>query len=100
MLIIPIPSLWVDRLPNTTKYAQAAQIVIPDMVFTEATKKPDCGGGGIELGQLVLLDSLPVARRSRVHGGRFKDSGRNSVCKRAVNDVSVGRARISAVKRI
>lgn len=99
MFIIPIPSLRVDRLPNTTEHTQAAQIVILDVVFAEAAKKPDCGGGGIELGQLVLLDGLPVARRCGVYGGGFKDSRRNSICKRAVDDVSARRAMISAVKQ-
>jgi hypothetical protein len=98
MFIIPIPSLRVDRLPNTTKHAQAAQVVILNMVFAEAAKKPDCGGGGIKLGQLVLLDSLPVTRRCGVYGGGFKDRRRNSVCKRAVDDVSARRTMISAAK--
>lgn len=100
MFVIPIPSLRVDRLPNTTKHAQAAQIVILDVVFTEATKEPDCSGRGIELRQLVLLNGLPIARRCGVYGGGFKNSGRNSVCKRAVDDVSARRVMISAVKQI
>ena len=53
----------------------------------------DGGGGGVELGDLVLLDGLPVARRGRVNGGRFEDSGADAVEKGSVDDVTDERVR-------
>ena len=88
MVVIPIPSLRVNRLANASKHAQAAQIMVLDVLFTQTAEEADGGRGGIELGQLVFLDGLPVARRCGIDGRGFEHGRRNTVCKRAVDDVS------------
>ena len=61
-----------------------------DVVRAKTAQEPDSGGRGIELGQLVLLYSLPVPRRRGVDGRRFEYGGRHTVAEGAVNDVTEG----------
>ena len=93
VLVVPVPSLWVDRLADSTKNPQGAQVVVLYMMRAKATQEADGCWRGVELRQLVLLDSLPVTRRRGVDRGRLKDGGRNAVCEWTINDVTRGQVR-------
>lgn len=54
----------------------------------ETAEETDGGGCGVELGEFVLLDGLPVAGGSGVDGSGFEDGGGDTVGKRAVDDVT------------
>ena len=97
VVVIPVPSFGVDGFTDTTQHSEGAEIVAGDVVFTKTTEETDGGGGGVELGDLVLLDGLPVARRGRVNGGRFEDSGADAVEKGSVDDVTDERVRSEGV---
>ena len=88
VVVVPVPSLGVDRLADTTQYPEGAEVVGVDVVFTETTEETNCGGSGIKLGNLVLLNGLPVAGWGGVNRRRFKDSCGNTVEKRSVDDVA------------
>ena len=49
------------------------------------------------MGDLVLLDGLPVARWGRVNGGRFEDSGAGTIEKGSVDNVTDERVRSDGV---
>lgn len=87
MLVVPIPRLGVDRLADAAKHPQAAEVERPDVVCAKAAEETDGGGRGVELGDLVLVDGLPVSRGSGVDGRRFEDGGGYAVRKGAVHDV-------------
>lgn len=88
MIVVPLPSLGVDRFADTTQHSEGAEIVGLGVVFTETTEKTDGGRSRVELGDLVLLDSLPVTSRGRVNGGGFEDGGGDTIKKRSVDDVA------------
>lgn len=75
MLIVPIPRLRIDRLSNTSENPQTAQIVVLDVVRSKATEETDGGGCGVELGEFVFVDGLPVSGGGGVHWGGLKDDG-------------------------
>jgi len=52
------------------------------------TEQTDNSGCRVELREFMLFDRLPVARGSRVDGGRFEDCGGDTVGERAVDDVA------------
>jgi hypothetical protein len=83
-----MPSLGIDRLANTTQHPDRAEIVAADVLFTETTEETDGGGRSVELGDLVLLNSLPVTGWGRVNGGGFEDDGGDAVEKRSVDNVT------------
>ena len=93
MVVIPVLGFRVDGFTDTTQHLEGAEIVAGDVMFTKTTEETDGGGGGVELGDLVLLDSLPVARRGRVNRGRFEDNGADTVEKGSVDDVTDERVR-------
>jgi hypothetical protein len=69
VVVIPVPSLGVDRLTNTTQHSEGAEIVGLDVMLTETTEETNGGRSSVELGNLVLLNGLPVAGRGGVNGG-------------------------------
>jgi hypothetical protein len=91
MFVIPIPRLGINRLPNASQHPQTREIVILYMVCAQTPKQADRGRGGIELGELVLFDSLPVTGGRGIHRGALEHGGGNSVGERAINDVGVSR---------
>jgi hypothetical protein len=62
--------------------------VVFDVVLAETAEEADGGGSGVEVGNLVLLDGLPVAGGGRVNWGRFEDGGGDAVEERSVDDVT------------
>jgi hypothetical protein len=88
MLVVPVPCLWINRLAHATEHSQAAQIILFDMVRPKSTQQADSSGRGVELGDLILIDSLPVARRAGIDGGGFEDGCCHAVGEGSVNDVA------------
>ena len=68
----------MQRIPST---------LLPSMIFPS-------GGGGVELGNLVFLNGLPVAGWGRVNWGGFEDSGGDTVEKGSVHNVTNGIGKI------
>lgn len=89
VLVVPSPSLRVDRLSDTTEHPQCAEIVALKVMFTQSAEETDRSRRGIELGDFVLLDDVPVARGGGVDGGTFEYGGSDTVEERAVDDVGV-----------
>ena len=56
VVIVPIPRLWVDGLAHAAKDAQAAEVVVPNMVSAKASQKTDGAGRRVELSEFVLFD--------------------------------------------
>lgn len=83
-----MPSLGIDGFTDTAQHSERAEVVGVDVVLTETTEEPDGGGSRVELGDLVLLDRLPVTRWSGVNRGGFEDSGGDTVEKGSVDDVT------------
>lgn len=88
MFVVPVPSLGVDRLTDTAQYSDGAEVVGLDVMFTKTAEETDGSGSGVEVGNLVLLNGLPVAGWGGVNWGRFEDGGGNTVEKRPVDDVT------------
>lgn len=88
MLIVPVPCFGVDGLADTTKDTKGAQIMLLNMILTQAPEETDCSGSRVELGELVLLDGLPVTRRGGVYRSRLKDSRGDTKGERAVHNVT------------
>lgn len=89
MVVVPMPCLRVDRLADAAEDTKSREVVVLDVVGAEAAEETDGGGCGVELGEFVLLDGLPVAGRSRVDGSRLEDGGGDTVGERAVDDVAI-----------
>lgn len=89
MVVVPVPRFRVDRLADTTEDTKRAQIVILHVVLTEAAEETDGSGRRVELGNLVLVDGLPVPCGGRVDGRRLEDGSRHTVCERTVYDVGM-----------
>jgi len=94
VVVVPVPSLGVDWLTDTTQYSEGAEVMGVDMVFTETTEETNCSGSGVKLGNLVLLNGLPVAGWGGVNRRRFKDGCGDTVEKRSVDDVTDGMGEI------
>ena len=90
VVIVPVPSLRVDGLTNATQHSEGAKVVGMDVVLTETTEEADGGGSSVDVGNLVLLNGLPVARWGRINGGGFEDSGGDTIEKGPVHDVTGG----------
>ena len=88
VVVVPVPSFGVDRLADGTQHSESAEVVGLGMVLAETTEETDSGGSGVEVGNLVLLDGLPVTGWGRVNGGGFEDGGGDTVKKRTVDDVT------------
>lgn len=89
VFVEPMPSFGVDRFPNTSQYTNAAEIVALDVFCAESTKETYSCGSRIELCELVLLNSLPVTRGCGIYGRGFEHGCRDTIGKRAVNNISV-----------
>ena len=93
MVVVPVPCLGVDRLTDGTEDAERGEVVALDVVVAETTEETDGGGSGVELGEFVLLDGLPVARGCRVDRCRLEDGCGYAVGEGTVDDVTVDGAR-------
>ena len=60
------------------------------MVRTQTTQQTDSSGRRVELGDLILINSLPVTRRGRIDRSGFEDGSCHTVSEGTVNDVTGG----------
>jgi hypothetical protein len=54
-----VPSFRVNGLADTPDGSQRFERVVLDVIFSESTEQSD-GGRGVELGDLVFVDGVPV----------------------------------------
>lgn len=94
VVVVPVPSFGVDRLANGAQHSESAEVVALGVVLAETTEETDGGGSGVEMGNLVLLDGLPITGWGRVDGGGFEDGGSDAIEKRSVDDVTDERCEI------
>jgi hypothetical protein len=87
VLIVPVPSFGVDRFTDATQHSNRAEVVGLGVVFAETTEETDGGGSGVEMGDLVFLDDLPITGWSGVDRGRLEYNGGDAVEKRSGDDV-------------
>ena len=88
MVVVPVPSLGVDRLTDGAQYPDRAKVVGFNVVLAQTTKETDGSWSGVEVGQFVLLDGFPVARWSGINGGGFEDGSGDAIGKGSVDDVT------------
>ena len=72
MLTVPLPGFWVDRFANRAEDAERGEIMPLDVLWAETTEQANRGRRAVELGELVLGDSLPVAGWRRIDWSRFE----------------------------
>ena len=77
--IVPVPRLGVDGLADSAQDSDRADVVAVDMVGAETTEETDSGGCGVELGEAMGLDGLPVPGGGWVDRGGFEDGGGDTV---------------------
>ena len=60
MFVVPVPSFWIDGFTNATQHLDGAEVVSLGVVLAETTEEMNSSESGVELGDIVLLDHLPV----------------------------------------
>ena len=90
MVVVPVPSFRVDGLADGTDDAERAEVGLLDVFFAETTEETDGGRGGVEVGDLVLVDGLPEAGGRGVGGCGLEDGGGDAIGERAVDEVARG----------
>jgi hypothetical protein len=89
MLVVPVPSFGVNRLTHRAKDTQTAKIIVLHVLSTQSAKETNGSRSRIKLGNLVLLDSLPVAGWGGVNWSGFEDGSADTICEWSINDVGV-----------
>ena len=89
MFIIPVPRLRVDRFADGPEDADAAEIVVLDVLRTEPAEETDGGRRGVKVRELVLVHRLPITRGRGIHGRRFEEGRGDAVAQGSVDDVAV-----------
>ena len=72
MLAVPQPGLWVDGFTDRAEDAKRGKVMPLDVLCAETTEKTNSGWRAIEVGELVLGNSLPVAGWRRIDWSRFE----------------------------
>ncbi|SRR5258706_8094593 len=72
MLTVPLPGFWVDRFANRAEDTERGEIVPLNVLRAETTEQANRGRRAIEVGELVLGDSLPIAGWCRIDWSRFE----------------------------
>ena len=88
-VMIPVPSLGIDRLAHGAKHAQVRQVIFRDPLIPLAHQRANGGGGGVELVHLVLFTDLPKAARIRVGWHTFKHNGCRAIRERAIDNIAM-----------
>ena len=91
LLVIPDPRFRVDRFAHGSENLEAGQIILRRPLVSLPDQRPDSGGRGIELGDLELVDHLPVPTGVRVQRGALEHHAGGPVGEWAVHDVTVTR---------
>lgn len=88
LLKVPLPDLRGNGLTNGTQNTQVSHLVV-DVLVTGTLEQTQGGGGNVELGDLVLVDHIPVAGEVGVGRGTLEDDGGASQEQRSIDDVGV-----------
>ena len=91
VFVIPVPGLGVDRLAHAAQQAQAGQVVLLDRLGALGHQRPDRGGRGIELGDLVLGADFPEAAGIGIGRHALEHHGGRAIGQRAIDDIAVAR---------
>ena len=90
--MIPHPGLGVDRLADRAEEAQGLVLVLLGPGLAGGHEGPDRRGGGVELGDLVLGDGVPVASGVGIGRNPLEHDGGGAVARKGtVDDVAVSR---------
>mmetsp|Transcript_46697 Transcript_46697/g.78382 ORF Transcript_46697/g.78382 Transcript_46697/m.78382 type:complete len:367 (+) Transcript_46697:1067-2167(+) len=90
-VMIPLPGLTVDGLPNTAENAEARQIVLCDGTIAKLHEGPDRRRGRVEDGALVLIAQVPAHPCVGVCGHSFEDDAGGAVEQRPKCNVGMAR---------
>mmetsp|Transcript_5942 Transcript_5942/g.17136 ORF Transcript_5942/g.17136 Transcript_5942/m.17136 type:complete len:553 (-) Transcript_5942:441-2099(-) len=90
-LVVPPPRLGVDGFTDRPQYPQTAQVILLGSLVAESHQRSNGRGGGVEHGDLMPLDHVPIPSVIGIHGSRFEHEGRRSVQERSVHDVGMSR---------
>jgi hypothetical protein len=66
VFVVPVPSLGVDRFTDGTQNSDGAEVVSLNALLPKTAEETDCSGSSVEVGDIVLLNQLPVAGWGRV----------------------------------
>lgn len=88
LLKVPFPDFRSNGLTNGTQDTQVLHLVV-NVVVTSALEQTQSGGSNVELGDLVLVDDVPVAGEVGVGGGTLKDNGSATQEQGSVDNVGV-----------
>ena len=88
LLKVPLPHLGSNGFTDRAQNTQMLHLVV-DEVVTRALQQTQSSWGNVELGHLVLLDDIPVAREVGVGRGTFEDDSGASQKQRRVHNVGV-----------
>lgn len=80
VLAVPLPGLWVDGFTDRAEDAERGEVVPVDVLWAETTEKTNRGRRAVEVGELVLGNSLPVAGWRRVYWSRFEHAMEDHEC--------------------
>lgn len=89
LVIVPVPGFGVDGLSDGTQDAEGGEVVTFDPFVAETTEGADGGWGGVELGDLVFCDELPVTGGGRVCGNGLEEDGGGTEGEGSIDDVRV-----------
>src|SRR5690606_32007753 len=80
--------LLCNRLTDGTKHTQARQVVLNVMV-AGALEKSQRGRSNVELGNLVLVNDIPVPGEVRIRRGTLENERGHAEQKRGIDDIGV-----------
>lgn len=89
LVVVPVPGFGVDGFSDGTQDAEGREVVAFDPLVAETTESADGGWGGIELGDLVFCDELPVAGGGWVCGDGLEEDGGGAEGEGSIDDVRV-----------
>mmetsp|Transcript_12076 Transcript_12076/g.34922 ORF Transcript_12076/g.34922 Transcript_12076/m.34922 type:complete len:341 (-) Transcript_12076:267-1289(-) len=88
---VPLPSLWVDRLSHCAQHPEAGPVVLLDLVVSEPHESTNRRRGGVEGGDLVALNQVPVAAVVGVRRDGLEHDCGDTVGEGTVDDVGMTR---------
>lgn len=87
-IVVPLPNFSGNGLTNGTQDTEVLHLRL-DVLVASALQQTQSGGGNVELGDLVLVDNVPVAGEVGVRRSALKHDGRDTEEKRSVHHVGV-----------
>lgn len=87
-VVVPLPDLGSNGLTNRAQNTEVLHLT-SNVLVASALQQTQSGGGNVELGNLVLVDNVPVAGEVGVGGGALEDDCGDTKEERGVDDVGV-----------